>query len=119
MSKIETPEKIQDLPLSLIKNIITLATSGFGLVVALAWNEVIQTLVKLYVDPWLGKNGSLVSLIVYALLITFLAVFFTMQLTQLQKRVAHRLTPAKKSTKKSSRSKSASKSAAAKRAIRK
>lgn len=85
--KIQTPEDPKDLPLAVIKNMVSLATSGFGLVVALAWNEVIKTTVERYIDPWLGKGGSLVSMLIYAVVITLLAVFVTMQLAQVQKKL--------------------------------
>jgi len=35
------------------KKTLTLATSGFGLVAALAWNEVIKEFVKEYIKPFL------------------------------------------------------------------
>ncbi|MGD9129395.1 MAG: DUF5654 family protein [Candidatus Woesebacteria bacterium] len=86
MAKIQTPKDIQDMPLSLVKNMITLATSGFGLVVALAWNEFIKTAVAEFIDPILGKSGGLISLFIYAVIMTFLAVVVTMQLASLQKK---------------------------------
>ena len=85
MSKIETPSTVSDLPLTIIKNMIGLATSGFGVVVALAWNEVIKRAVADFIDPILGKNSGLISLFVYATIMTILAVVVTMQLTQMQK----------------------------------
>ncbi len=85
MSKIETPTTVSDLPLTIIKNMIGLATSGFGVVVALAWNEVIKRAVADFIDPILGKNSGLISLFVYATIMTILAVVVTMQLTQMQK----------------------------------
>lgn len=85
MSKIETPSTVSDLPLAIIKNMITLATSGFGVVVALAWNEVIKKAVADFIDPILGKNSGLISLTVYAVVMTILAVVVTMQLVQMQR----------------------------------
>lgn len=84
---IETPERVQELPVMIIKNIITLASSGFGVVIALAWNEAIQTLVKSYIDPYLGKNSGLLSMFIYAIIVTVLAVIVSMQLTTIQKRI--------------------------------
>jgi uncharacterized membrane protein (DUF106 family) len=86
MTKIETPDDAKELPAAVIKNMVSLATSGFGLVVALAWNEVIKKTVEQYIDPWLGKSGGLVSMLIYAVIITLLAVLVTMQLSQLQKK---------------------------------
>jgi uncharacterized membrane protein (DUF106 family) len=87
MADITPPEKMTDLPLTLVKNIVTLATSGFGLVVALAWNQVIQNLVQKYIDPYLGPDGGMISLFVYAIVITVLAVIVTMQLTTIQRQL--------------------------------
>ncbi len=87
MTKIETPDNPKDLPVAIIKNMISLATSGFGLVVALAWNEVIKKTVEEYVDPWLGKSGGIISMLIYAIVITLLAVIVTMQLSRLQKKM--------------------------------
>lgn len=87
MAKIESPEKIQELPLSVVKNMVTLATSGFGLVVALAWNEFIKTLVSTYINPYLGESSGTISLLIYAVVMTLLAVLVTMQLSGLQKKL--------------------------------
>lgn len=87
MPNIETPNRIQEFPLAVITNMVALATSGFGLVVALAWNQVIQDVVKKYIDPYLGKDGGMISLIIYAVFMTVLAVLVTMQLSALQKSV--------------------------------
>ena len=84
MSKIEPPKDFSEVPITVIKNMITLAASGFGLVVALAWNELIRSLVDEYIAPFLGKEGGVISLFVYAVVVTFLAVFTTMQLTRVQ-----------------------------------
>jgi hypothetical protein len=84
MSAIQSPNRIDQFPLAVLKNMIILCTSGFGLVVALAWNEVVQTTVEKYINPYLGKDSGLISLLIYAVLMTALAVFVTMQLTRLQ-----------------------------------
>lgn len=70
--------------LETVKQIIVLATNGFGLVAALAWNNVIQEVVNVYVRPFLPTGSGLVSLIIYALLITSLAVSITTQLTRIK-----------------------------------
>lgn len=70
----------------LVKQMLTLATSGFGLVAALAWNSVIQEFVDKYVKQWFPQSG-LISLFIYALLVTFLAVFITYQLSNISQRL--------------------------------
>ncbi len=87
MAEIKPPEKITELPLAVVKNMIVLATSGFGVVVALAWNELIKAVVEQYIDPLLGKSSGVISLLIYAVAMTLLAVFVTMQLGSLEKRL--------------------------------
>lgn len=87
MPNIVAPEKISQFPLTLIKNMVSLATSGFGVVVALAWNQVIQKTVADYIDPYLGKGSGIASLLIYAVIMTVLAVMVTMQLTLIQKKL--------------------------------
>jgi len=62
---------------------LKLVTSGFGLVAALAWNELIKEVVNVYVKPYFGKNSGLISLLIYALIVTALAVFITYQLSKI------------------------------------
>lgn len=78
--KIQPSEK-KKLHKEILKQMVTLATSGFGLVAALAWNNVIQEVVNNYIKPYL-PNGGLLSLLLYATLITVLAVTVTYQLTK-------------------------------------
>jgi hypothetical protein len=87
MPDIQPPEKYRLLPTTILRNIIMLSTSGFGLVVALAWNQVVQNLVQNYINPYLGKNSGLLSLTIYAVVMTTLAVLVTMQLTQIQQKL--------------------------------
>ncbi len=85
MANINTPETIQDLPLAIVGQMITLSTSGFGVVVALAWNELIRNVIDTYVKPYLGQGSGVVSLLIYAVGMTVLAVLVTMQLSKIQK----------------------------------
>ncbi len=87
MSKIKTPDKIEQLPLAIIQNMVVLATSGFSLVVALAWNELIKSAIAHYLTPILGEGGGIISLLVYAVVVTVLAVLVTMQLSKIEKRL--------------------------------
>jgi len=65
-----------------VERSLKLVTSGFGLVSALAWNELIKEMVEVYIKPYFGKNSGLISLAIYALLVTALAVFITYQLSK-------------------------------------
>lgn len=70
----------------LAKQMLTLATSAFGLVAALAWNSLIQEFVNSYVKKFLPNGSGIISLLIYALVITVLAVFVTYQLSKLLER---------------------------------
>lgn len=71
------------LQIEVIKQMITLATSGFGLVAALAWNNVIQEFVNNYIKKYLDVGSGIISLLIYAILITALAVTVTYQLSKI------------------------------------
>lgn len=80
-------EKNRKLHQEVIKQMLTLATSGFGLVAALAWNSLIQELVNSYIKKLLPSNSGIISLLIYALVVTVLAVFVTYQLSKLSEKV--------------------------------
>jgi len=68
------------------KQMLTLATGALGLVAALAWNQLIQELVSQYIKPLIGGASGIVSLLIYAILVTILAVLVTYNLTKIAKR---------------------------------
>ena len=78
---------VEKVPLAVITQMLTLTTSGFGLVAALAWNSVIQEFVNNYVKKFLPANSGIVSLLIYAIAVTFLAVLVTLQLTYIKERL--------------------------------
>jgi|CXWL01.1.fsa_nt_gi hypothetical protein len=61
---------------------LKLVTSGFSLVAALAWNEVIKETVNIYIKPFFGEGSGLISLFIYALIVTALVVFISYQLSK-------------------------------------
>jgi uncharacterized membrane protein (DUF106 family) len=69
-----------------LKQMLTLATSAFGLVAALAWNQFITEFVETYVRPLIGGSSKLISSLIYAVIITILAVLITYNLTKLVKK---------------------------------
>lgn len=75
------------LQIAILKQMVTLATSGFGLVAALAWNNVIQETVDTHIKPYLSAGSGLISLIIYAVGITIVAVTVTYQLSKLVERL--------------------------------
>jgi hypothetical protein len=76
-------KEFQELQKEFAKQLLTLVTSGFGLVAALAWNEVIKEVITKYIQPIFGSDSNLISLLIYALFVTFLAVLITYQLSKL------------------------------------
>ncbi|MCR4324674.1 MAG: DUF5654 family protein [Candidatus Curtissbacteria bacterium] len=67
----------------LLKQLVTLSTSGFGVVAALAWNEAIQTFINDYIVGYLTIGSGLASKFIYAILVTTFAVLVTYQLSML------------------------------------
>jgi len=83
------PSRPKRLTIEVIRQMITLATSGFGLVMALAWNNLIQEIVNNYVKKFFSTNSGLISLALYAVVVTLLAVFVTLQLSKILDRLEH------------------------------
>jgi hypothetical protein len=73
----------KSLQREILKQMVTLSTSGFGLVAALAWNNVIQEVVNTYIKPYLANGSGILSLVIYAVGITILAVTVTYSLSKL------------------------------------
>jgi len=75
------------LHIEIVSQMLTLATAAFGLVAALAWNSLIQEIVDTYVKTWLPSGGKITSLIIYAVVVTALAVFVNYQLSKILRRM--------------------------------
>jgi hypothetical protein len=65
-----------------LQTMISLASAAFGVVAALAWNGAITALVK----QIFGTGAQIVSLFVYAIIITIIAVIVMVNLGQLAAR---------------------------------
>lgn len=83
-------KKRKRLHVEVVRQMVTLATSGFGLVAALAWNSAIQEFVNEYVKGWLPGQSGLVSLLAYAVIITIFAVVVTIQLSRILEKLERR-----------------------------
>ncbi len=83
----KTKKEIRKYRLAIVKQMLQLATAGFGLVAALAWNELIQAFIEEYIKPRVGVGSGIISLALYALLVTALAVFVTLQLSKLAEKL--------------------------------
>lgn len=62
-----------------LKTMTQLATAGFGLVAALAWNDTIQS----FINQFLAPGSGLVSKIIYAIIVTLIAVWVAYSLGKL------------------------------------
>ena len=69
-----------------LNQMLTLTTSAFGLVAALAWNQFITEFVERYIKPLFGASSGVISSLIYAVFITILAVLVTYNLTKLVKK---------------------------------
>jgi len=78
--------KDKKLRIEIVKQMLTLSTAGFGLVAALAWNSLIQEVVATYIKPYLPGAG-IISQLIYAVIVTLIAVFITFQLSKLLDRI--------------------------------
>ncbi len=67
----------------IVEKVGTLIISAFGLIAALAWNSAIQSAVS----QFLHAGSALEGLIVYALIVTIMAVLVTIYLSRLTERV--------------------------------
>lgn len=83
----DTKKEQTKLHIEIVDRMLTLATAGFGLVAALAWNNLIQEVVKNYIQPYLPKFGQTLSLLVYAIIVTVLAVIVTFELSKLLRKL--------------------------------
>lgn len=80
-------QKRKHLALEVMTQMLTLATSGFGLVAALAWNSLIQEVVNTYIKKVLPAGSGIISLLIYAAIVTMLAVVVTYQLSKIKERL--------------------------------
>lgn len=71
---------------SVVNEMLKLSTTGFGLVAALAWNDAIKTIIEEYIKPYTDRGSVLVSQLIYAVIVTLLAVTITYQLTVLKRK---------------------------------
>ncbi|HSD98197.1 MAG TPA: DUF5654 family protein [Patescibacteria group bacterium] len=78
--------KNRKLQIEIVTQMLALATSALGLVAALAWNSFIQTFMNEYIKKFLPNSG-LVSLLLYALIVTALAVMVTYQLSTIKEKL--------------------------------
>jgi hypothetical protein len=74
-------KEIKELRLETLVKMTDLATAGFGLVAALAWNDAISALFSKFLPKTTG--GGIIAQILYAVLVPALVVFITVRLSRL------------------------------------
>jgi len=79
-------KELKEIQKRAVKQMVTLATSAFGMIAALAWNSAITTFVNDYIKTILPIGSGIISLFVYAVFVTFLAVFVTYNLSKMAER---------------------------------
>ena len=67
-----------------LQTMISLASAAFGVVAALAWNSAITALVK----QIFGEGAQIISLFLYAIIITIIAVIVMVNLGKVAERTA-------------------------------
>jgi hypothetical protein len=76
----QTQAEKKSLRLEILDKMSSLATSGFGLVAALAWNDAIQRLFDSFFPQESEDTHSVIAKFLYAILITLIVVLVTTKL---------------------------------------
>ena len=77
--KMSKKQMLRELRYEALNTFTNLITAAFGLVAALAWNEAVKEVINRYIAPGSGLKSQLI----YALLVTALAIIITYQLGKL------------------------------------
>ncbi len=72
-----------EFKVQVLETFAALITAAFGLVAALAWNEAIKTTIAKFFTT---GNGELIGLFVYAIIVTIIAVIFSILITKALKK---------------------------------
>jgi hypothetical protein len=83
----EAKKQSKAMAKAMLKQMIALSTAAFGLVAALAWNTVIQQTIDLYIKPFMPKGSVILSQLIYALVVTTLAVSITYLLMKINEKL--------------------------------
>lgn len=76
--KLISLREIKELKLETLIKMTDLATAGFGLVAALAWNEAIQALFNKFLPK--NTDGGIIAQVFYAIVVTVLVVLVIVRL---------------------------------------
>ncbi len=69
-----------------VEKFAALITGAFSLLAALAWNDTVKTFINKYISP----GSDLMSMFIYAITVSIIAVFVAIYLNKLVTRIAKR-----------------------------
>lgn len=72
-------DQVNEMKSQVGETIATLVTTAFGLIAALAWNEAIKAIIVEFV----GEGNGITGLLIYAIIITIIAVVATILIARL------------------------------------
>lgn len=75
---------IKKLGKEYFKTVSTMLTSAFGLVAALAWNDVIKRIIDHYIAP----GSGVISQLIYAIIVTTLLVAVTVEMGKVAEKIS-------------------------------
>lgn len=85
-------ESKDEFRLEVIKAFSSLLTAAFGLVAALAWNDAIKTTINNFFDKGIDITlGQFAALYFYAIIVTLIAVLFTILIARSSRKVKSRI----------------------------
>ena len=82
----------KETKLQFVTTFSALITAAFGLVAALAWNEAIKAAVGMFFET----NGEIWGMLIYAILVTVLAVIMTIWIARSAKKLSDEIKAEKK-----------------------
>lgn len=80
-------KKVSKISQEIAIQTLTLASSALGLIAALAWNQAITEYVTVYIKPYFAKGSGVISLFIYAIIITAITVIVAMQIARVKERL--------------------------------
>lgn len=83
----EPKKKIGKLSQEITIQTLTLASSALGLVAALAWNQAITEYVNVYIKPHFAQGSGVISLFIYAIIITGITVIIALQMVKIKEKL--------------------------------
>ena len=76
-------KKVKKVQIEFMRTVISMVSAAFALVAALAWNTAITEILKKYIQP----GSSVLSWVIYALIVTLIAVLVALYLGWISGRI--------------------------------